>query len=154
VRQLAAVWILGGLVMAVAALPYAWRSTIPSPFSLLGIAAEIVLVGAFVWTAAQAWARGSRLAAYGLGLLMVGWATLFFAIGVVLVAVGLVLFPLGVIRAKVIEPTALAIAGALLAAALSMSIATHSQLIWIEIAAFAPIAAGLGVAVRDKQRRS
>jgi hypothetical protein len=149
--RLGITWILGGVLLAVAVLPYAWRSSLPSPFSWLAAAAGLLLVAGLIWTAGAAWANGSRLAMVGVALLFVGWLTAFFG-GAVFALAGLVVYPIGVVRSKIGETVGVLVAFATLGAAFAAAYEVPSQLAAFELGAAAAVALGVAVAAPTPPR--
>jgi hypothetical protein len=110
-------------------------------------------VVAAIWTAALAGHFGSRLALMGLPVFLVGFLTLFFGLGVIGVVGGLALYALGVDRTRVVDRQALIYAATLLALALPAAIASHNQLVGIEVAVASACVIGVGVVrVRPAER--
>lgn len=145
--RLAGTWILGGALVAVGVLPYAWRPSLPTPFSWFAAAGALLVVVAVIWSAAAAWANGSRLAMAGVILLFVGWLTAFFG-GAVFAVAGLLVYAWGIARSQIAEPVGLLVAFATLAAALVVAFEVPGQLGALELGAGAAIAAGVAVALR------
>jgi hypothetical protein len=157
VRPLAVTWILGGLLAGGGGLEYLWRSNLTAPYNWLCLAGGVLIVVAVVWTAALAGHFGSRLALMGLPVFLVGFLTLFFGLGVIGVVGGLALYALGVDRTRVVDRQALIYAATLLALALPAAIASHNQLVGIEVAVASACVIGVGVVhaqPRDRRDRA
>src|SRR5437764_4574931 len=118
-RVVGAAWIVGGVAMAVAVVPYLWRSNVPEPFSAVGVVAGLFLLVAFAATAGLAAQLRSWLAPVGAVLLVLGWATLIFLIGFVLAPIGFMLFAAGLVRARLVTGDVLGIALGLFAGAVA-----------------------------------
>jgi hypothetical protein len=143
-RVLAAIWIGGGALVGLAALPYIWRSNLSQPFLAVAVGGGLLLVLGTVCLAAAAAARGSSLAIAGLLVVVIGVATGFFG-GLILVPPGAVLYTVGVWRVRIVEPRALTIAVLFVVSAVVTIPAGADQIIGIELSAAAAIATGLGL---------
>lgn len=141
-RVLAAVWIGGGMLVAIAALSYLWRSNLSQPFAALAVAGGLLLVVAAMWLAAAAASHGSSLAIVGLVAVVVGIATGFFG-GLILIVPGAVLYVLGVYRARILESRAQVIAVVLLVLAVATIPVGNDEVVGLELSAAAAIATGL-----------
>lgn len=144
-RPLATTWILGGLLAGGGALEYLWRSTLTAPYNWLCLVGGALIVVAVIWTAALARHFGSRLALMGLPISFLGFLTLFFGVGIIGVVGGIALYALGVGRTRVVDRQALIFAATLLALALPVAIASHNQLVGIEVAVASACIIGVGV---------
>ena len=137
-------WIFGGTLVGIAALGSAWRSDTTPVFFWSWAVGGVLVLAAVVSSAAAAARRGSRLAAVGLILFFVGFLTLVFGIGVILVVAGVALYAVGLDRTGVIDRHALLVALTLLALAVATVATPWNQVVGIELAAAAAVAAGLG----------
>jgi hypothetical protein len=145
--RLGLTWIIGGVLIAVGVLPYAWRSNVPSPFTWPAGVGVFLLLSALVATAVVAWRRGSRLAILGLVLLFLGWLTAFFG-GVVIALAGLPLYAIGVARAGVADARAQVAVWLTLAASFVAAYEVANELLSLELLACAAVEAGVGMALR------